>query len=163
VLGLVHVGITPSVSAGGSVLAGFRWWRLGLELDARAAWSVVPAVQNGASVNSRFIGATIAPCYYHDRILFGCAAFNMGVLDLIGVDRTSGEAHDQKVAAIGPRIGFEWPIAARVAFLRGTLEMSAAVHKAGFSVDRDPTRKREPAWETPAVFGALGAGIVAVF
>jgi hypothetical protein len=167
-LGQVHVGITPSVSAGGSVMAGFRLWRLGLELDARAAWSFVPAVQTivpavQTRASSRFIGATIAPCYYHKQYVFGCATFNIGVLDVMGVGLTSGDALDRKISALGPRIGFEYPIAARVAFVRATLEISAAIDKAGFHINRDPNKVTDPAWETPPVFGALGAGIVAIF
>jgi hypothetical protein len=154
---LGHIGVTPSVSAGGALSVELVGRDFGLAVQGRVAASVAPAelesFNGSVPTHSLFAAVTLAPCYRRG-VFVGCAVLDVGTLRFW----YSGRAltAEPRLVAFGVRPALEVPLTARFA-LRASVEISTIVTRTMLFY-----HWRE-IWRTPHVFGAAGAGVVAAF
>ncbi|MFO0587287.1 MAG: hypothetical protein U0441_07105 [Polyangiaceae bacterium] len=152
--GVVGLAVTPAPAGGGSFAFGWRapWWSLSAEL--RAMVTLNAPVDGGYSVTLHRVTGVLLPCM-HWRVLFGCAALELG--ELGGISNASVPESDSAfIATAGGRIGVEAPISKHLAF-RGTLDGFATVKPSIIRI------ADLPRWQTPAGGASIGAGLAWFF
>jgi hypothetical protein len=153
---LVSVGSAPAVSAGfsawGRLQAGK--WSLGIEARADAPSS---SAEFGGTVSTWLVAGGIAPCF-HLGMAFGCALGELGLLEGRGENVQSPGSGSRLFAAVGPRVGVEFPVTTWAAI---RLRADFLANLAPVSVTLDGSSSI--GWQPPPVTGTLGGGLAVRF
>jgi hypothetical protein len=148
------VGTAPFVAAGISAWGRLQAGRASVGLEARVD---LPSSSDepGGSVSSWLVAGGLAPCF-HLGPTFACAVGQLGSLQAAGGGVQHPKSGSDFFAAVGPRVGLEIPLTARLSV---RLRADALVNLYRASVDLNGT----PAWTASAVSGTFGAGVAVRF
>jgi hypothetical protein len=150
---VVNFGLAPGTSLGG--LGFFTWyWRdfLSITAEARVTGSVVPSyADEHPPLRGLFVGGAGVPCY-HRAFLFGCIAFDLGLLQGSADGDRLVETKSPVVFGIGLRPGFERTFANRFT-VRGFGELTGIVTKSTIALNRLDV------WTTPRACASVGLSL----
>jgi hypothetical protein len=146
---LVGLGTAPGASAGMTVHVGLRRRGLSLGLEGRADFPASEPVEPRGSVSASVQLLSLVPCLHRD-VVHVCALGSVGTLKGVGSDPSGGRTDVTVFGSVGARAGIEIPISAGIsARLHG--DVAATLTPTTLQVDGSPV------WETPPVWGAVGA------
>ncbi|WP_437547219.1 hypothetical protein WME97_44665 [Sorangium sp. So ce367] len=109
---LLGAGVAPSVAVGFSALAGARWERFSLSLEARGDLPIDAEPYRGWTIGVSGLSGSLVPCGHADWF-FGCAVATAG--GVWHVRDSTGREFALPYAALGFRAGLEAPLSARLA------------------------------------------------
>ncbi|WP_437713197.1 hypothetical protein WMF45_46045 [Sorangium sp. So ce448] len=109
---LLGAGVAPSVAVGFSGLAGARWERFSLSLEARGDLPIDAEPYRGWTIGVSGLSGSVVPCGHADWF-FGCALATAG--GVWHVRDSTGIEDALPYAALGLRAGLEVPLSARLA------------------------------------------------
>ncbi|WP_437293001.1 hypothetical protein [Sorangium sp. So ce426] len=109
---LLGAGVAPSVAVGFSGVAGLRWERFSLSLEARGDLPIDTEPYHGRIIEVSGLGGSLVPCGHADWF-FGCALATAG--GVWHVRESTARERAVPYAALGFRAGLEAPLSARLA------------------------------------------------
>ncbi|WP_437991930.1 hypothetical protein [Sorangium sp. So ce145] len=150
---LLGAGVAPSVAVGFSGVAGARWERFSLSLEARGDLPIDAEPYRGRIVEVSGLSGSLVPCGHTDWF-FGCALAMAG--GVWQVRASTGREFALPYAALGLRAGLEVPLSARLAGqLTGDLLINTVrpVHRSPYGAG----------WKTAPISQAVALRLIALF
>ncbi|WP_438033869.1 hypothetical protein [Sorangium sp. So ce204] len=109
---LLGAGVAPSVAVGFSGVAGARWERFSLSLEARGDLPIDAEPYRSWTIGVSGLSGSLVPCGHADWF-FGCALATAG--GLWNIRDSTGRELALPYAGLGFRAGLEVPLSARLA------------------------------------------------
>jgi hypothetical protein len=162
------VGGDLAVSAGygpspGPRIAAFARLRpsprlpLSIALEISADWSLPSTVYPAGSLTSELYSANVAPCWHFGAGLF-CALGQLGWMQASTSEMTSPGSDGMLFAAVGARVGAEWPLSDRL-FVRFHGDLLYDLERPRFASSTGDATWWNAAVALKPVVGALGLGV----
>jgi hypothetical protein len=148
----------PAPALGVAGAGGLRYGRLSIGLEARADLPSAPVSENGSSVSSFLLLASVVPCYHLPlaRLAitpFGCAVASAGVVTASSTGVSSPSTDRAAYGAIGPRLGVAIHMSTRFDVVT-SLDLAFPLVRHPFDVDGGVAYTPPPVSMALAVGGA---------
>jgi hypothetical protein len=152
--GQVALGVAPAPAAGLVITGSPRYRDFSVALEFRTDAVASRALASGVSIESHIVTGNLVPCFHFGPGL-ACGIGTLGVVQATS-DQSSAEEDSAIYAALGIRVGPEWPLA-KPLLLRTHADLLGNLTRAHIELDG------QNVWEMPALAGSLGISLLASF
>lgn len=152
--GGASIGETPGISPDAFVFGAWRRAAFSLGFEARGTASGSQSVPAGTVSASAYSGSLI-PCL-HTGVAMFCAVTTVGWLRASGSEIATGRDASAAYIGLGPRVGFELPVAARWS-IRVHGDLVADLRRTTLRLNESDV------WTAPGVYLALGTAVATHF
>ena len=153
--GHLAFGAEPAPAPGVELSLGVRQAAWSLTLAGRYDTETGQNIAPRGAVHARLRAGSLSPCFHARPALF-CGVVTLGSLRARSSGLSDGRTDSALFAAVGARLGVEWPLISAFA-LRAFGELLVTARPLTGEVNQAPV------WDVPPANGLLGAGFIAEF